>query len=83
MQVGNKYKLAIALASMTIGFVFILILLLGGGNDEDHATVLALGTSLITMPVGYIIGNGVAAKSGITADPIIHPKRKVNENDKG
>ena len=35
----------------------------------------AAGLPVITALSGYAVGNGVAARSGVEADPIISPKK--------
>jgi hypothetical protein len=36
------------------------------------------GFGLLGTIIGYAVGNGIAAKTGITADPIIRPKPKTD-----
>ena len=66
MKIAHHPK-AVILALATLG----LLVLMGLGKVSDDA-----GLPLISAVVFYGIGNGVAAKQGITASPVIAPKAK-------
>lgn len=67
----NVYKLWISLLAMTFGFVIVLVSLIGTVNESHFTLGMTLGTNLVSAPLWYIIGNGVAAKSGTPVEPIV------------
>ncbi len=66
MTVTNPPKAFIAL----IGLICLTVLLAIGAIDK------ATGTGMIGTIVGYSIGNGIAAKSGVRVEPIIGNKEQ-------
>jgi hypothetical protein len=64
MTLTNPPKAFIAL----VGLVCLTVLL--ALDAIDNAT----GTGMIGTILGYAVGNGIAARSGTKADPIIGPK---------
>lgn len=64
MTLTNPPKAFIAL----VGLVCLTVLL--ALNAIDNAT----GTGMIGTILGYAVGNGIAARSGKPAEPIIGPK---------
>ncbi len=61
MRIANPSKAAIALVAL----VCITVLMIFDAIDQ------ATGTPIITMIVGYAVGNGIAAKQGEPVQPII------------
>lgn len=78
MQV-NQYKMIVAVLGMTFGTIIVILSLVGGIADDRFALSMTLGSNLITGPLFYIVGNGVAARGGIDPDPILR-KTKVKDN---
>jgi hypothetical protein len=66
MNIANPSKAFIALVSL----VCLTILIAVDAIDQDA------GLPVITAIVGYAIGNGIAAKQGVSVDPIIGKKTK-------
>ena len=64
MQLTNPPKAFIALVGLVCLTVMLAI------DAIDNAT----GTGMIGTILGYAVGNGIAARSGKPADPIIGPK---------
>jgi len=64
----NTWKAIIALSAL----VSVTVLM---GIEAIDSTA---GMPIITLIVGYVVGNGVAAKQGINAEPIIQKKRDSN-----
>ena len=64
MTLQNPSKALIALVAL----ICITVLIAVGAIDPDQ------GLPIITMIVGYAVGNGIAAKKGDPVDPIIGPK---------
>jgi len=64
----NTWKAIIALTALVAVSVLMGIGAIGTGE----------GMPIITLIVGYVVGNGVAAKQGINAEPIIQKKRDSN-----
>jgi hypothetical protein len=64
----NISKATIALVAL----ICVTILLITDSISSDG------GFGLLGTIVGYAVGNGIAARSGTTADPIIRPKRRTN-----
>jgi hypothetical protein len=64
MTLTNPPKALIAL----VGLICLTVLL--ALNAIDNAT----GTGMIGTILGYAVGNGIAARSGKPAEPIIGPK---------
>jgi len=62
----NTWKAIIALTALVS--VSVLMAIGSIGTSE--------GMPIITLIVGYVVGNGVAAKQGINAEPIIQKKRE-------
>lgn len=57
----NIFKMIVALGSMASGVV---LLCLGSVSET-------VGVNLISVPMAYILGNGVAAKNGSPMTPIV------------
>lgn len=64
----NTWKAVIALAALASVTLLLAI-------DAIDSTA---GMPIITLIVGYVVGNGVAAKQGINAEPIIQKKNESN-----
>ena len=64
MTLQNPSKALIALVAL----ICITVLIAVGAINPDQ------GLPIITMIVGYAVGNGIAAKKGAPVDPIIGPK---------
>lgn len=64
MTIGNPTKAFLAL----VGFICITLLLALDAISE------ATGTGMLGTLLGYIVGNGIGARHGLKADPIITPK---------
>ncbi|MGA1556919.1 MAG: hypothetical protein ACO4AY_12835 [Ilumatobacteraceae bacterium] len=64
----NTSKATIALVAL----VCVTVLLITDSISSDG------GFGLLGTIVGYAVGNGIAARTGITADPIIRPKPKTD-----
>lgn len=64
MTIANPPKALIAL----VGLICITVLMAIGKLDMDN------GVPIITLIIGYAVGNGVAARSGEPVQPIIGPK---------
>jgi hypothetical protein len=64
MTLQNPSKALIALVAL----ICITVLIAVRAIDAD------MGMPIITMIVGYAVGNGIAAKKGDPVDPIIGPK---------
>jgi hypothetical protein len=62
----NPSKAAIAL----VGLICMTVLIAIGAIDQDQ------GLPIITMIVGYSVGNGMAALSNKTVEPIIKKKNQ-------
>ena len=65
MTLQNPSKALIALVALICMTVLIAV----GSIDSDQ------GLPIITMIVGYAVGNGIAAKKGEPVEPIIGAKR--------
>ena len=68
MTLQNPSKALIALVALICMTVLIAV----GSIDSDQ------GLPIITMIVGYAVGNGIAAKKGEPVEPIIGAKRDGN-----
>ena len=66
MNLTNPPKALIAL----VGMIVIAILMIADSIASEA------GTGMLGSIIGYAIGNGIAAKNGTTASPIIGPKDK-------
>lgn len=64
MRIGNPTKATLAALAM------ILLTILMATHTIDQAAGLGLLGSL----VGYVVGNGVGAKTKVPVDPIVAPK---------
>ncbi len=64
MTLQNPSKALIALVAL----ICVTVLIAVGAIDSDQ------GLPIITMIVGYAVGNGIAARKGDPVDPIIGPK---------
>ncbi len=64
MTLQNPSKALIALVAL----ICVTVLIAVGSIDSNQ------GLPIITMIVGYAVGNGIAAKKGDPVDPIIGPK---------
>jgi len=64
MTLQNPSKALIALVAL----ICITVLIAVGAIDPNQ------GLPIITMIVGYAVGNGIAARKGDPVDPIIGPK---------
>jgi hypothetical protein len=60
----NPSKALIALVAL----ICVTVLIAVGSIDSNQ------GLPIITMIVGYAVGNGIAARKGDPVDPIIGPK---------
>jgi hypothetical protein len=65
MTLQNPSKALIALVAL----ICITVLIAVSSIDSDQ------GLPIITMIVGYAVGNGIAAKNGEPVEPIIGAKR--------
>jgi len=74
MALGNTYKFVVALTAIVGGFLIVLLALTDVVSHDNSAGAITLGTNLITGPLWYIIGNGVAAKSNTPVQAIITTK---------
>ena len=68
MTLQNPSKALIALVAL----ICITVLIAVSSIDSDQ------GLPIITMIVGYAVGNGIAAKKGEPVEPIIGAKRDGN-----
>ena len=68
MTLQNPSKALIALVAL----ICVTVLIAVGSIDSDQ------GLPIITMIVGYAVGNGIAAKKGEPVEPIIGAKRDGN-----
>lgn len=66
MNLANPPKALIAL----VGMIVIAILMIADSIASEA------GTGMLGSIIGYAIGNGIAAKNGTAASPIIGPKDK-------
>jgi hypothetical protein len=66
MTIANPSKALIAL----VGLICITVLMAIGKLDADN------GIPIITLVIGYAVGNGIAAKQGEPVQPIIGRKDK-------
>ena len=66
MSLANPSKALIAL----VGLICITILMVTDSISQDA------GIGLVSAIIGYAIGNGIAAKSGQSVDPIIGKKKQ-------
>lgn len=64
MTLQNPSKALIALVAL----ICVTVLIAVGSIDSNQ------GLPIITMIVGYAVGNGIAAKKGDTVEPIIGRK---------
>jgi hypothetical protein len=64
MTLQNPSKALIALVAL----ICITVLIAVSSIDSDQ------GLPIITMIVGYAVGNGIAARNGEPVEPIIGPK---------
>ena len=64
MTIANPSKALIAL----VGLICITVLMAIGKLDMDN------GVPIITLIIGYAVGNGIAARQGEPVQPIIGPK---------
>ena len=64
MQIANPSKALIAL----VGLVCVTVLMALNSIDQDT------GMPVLTLVIGYAVGNGIAARSGQTVSPIIGKK---------
>ena len=64
MTLQNPSKALIALVAL----ICVTTLIAVGSIDSNQ------GLPIITMIVGYAVGNGIAARKGDPVDPIIGPK---------
>lgn len=67
-------KLFVILVLILCGFTLILVALLGDLPDDRFAMTLALGSSLVSSPMGYLFGNGRLATKGEVSVPTISPR---------
>ena len=68
-MIFNTSKATIALVAL----VCVTLLLMTDSISSDG------GFGLLGTIVGYAVGNGIAARTGVTADPIIRPRPKTNQ----
>ena len=66
MSLANPSKALIAL----VGLICITILMVTDSISQDA------GIGLVSAIIGYAIGNGIAAKTGQSVDPIIGKKKQ-------
>jgi hypothetical protein len=64
VRIANPSKAFIAL----VGLICITVLIAIGKVDMSQ------GMPVITLVIGYAVGNGIAARSGEPVQPIIGPK---------
>jgi hypothetical protein len=65
MNIANPSKALIAL----VGLICITVLMVTDSISQDA------GIGLLSAVIGYSIGNGIAAKQGVSVDPIIGKKK--------
>ena len=65
MNIANPSKALIAL----VGLICITVLMVTDSISQDA------GIGLLSAVIGYSIGNGIAAKQGVSVDPIISKKK--------
>ena len=68
MTIANPTKALILL----VGLICLTMLMLAGRVDMDS------GVPILTLVIGYAVGNGVGARQGQESQPIIG-KKKVKE----
>ena len=66
MSVINPSKALILL----VGLICITVLMMAGKLDMDN------GVPILTLVIGYAVGNGIAARSGTNAGPVIGTKEQ-------
>lgn len=66
----NSYKAVLAFAGLAATTLLMI----------TDSIVSEAGMPIITMIVGYAIGNGITASTGKPAEPIIKPKQKDVSN---
>ena len=66
MSLANPSKALIAL----VGLICITVLMVTDSISQDA------GIGLVSAIIGYAIGNGIAAKTGQSVDPIIGKKKQ-------
>ena len=70
MNIANPSKALIAL----VGLICITILMVTDSISQDA------GIGLLSAVIGYSIGNGIAAKQGVSVQPIIGRKSKTSDD---
>ena len=66
MTISNPSKAMIAL----VGLICVTVLMAVGAIDSHT------GMPIITLVMGYAVGNGIAARNNETVEPIIGPKKE-------
>lgn len=61
---GKLYGLLLAIAGC---FITIIVIILKGDADAETVAVMAPIGSLLTLLIGYLVGNGAAAAKGIVS----------------
>jgi hypothetical protein len=69
----NTYKAGLA----ALGLICVTLLMIFG------AVTSGAGMPIITLIVGYAVGNGIASKQGQPVEPIIKPKRREADQPEG
>jgi hypothetical protein len=74
VTLSNGYKFIVALFAMAGGFAIVILTIIGVVSHDQITPAMTLGSNLISAPLFYIIGNGIASKQGQTVQPIISRK---------
>lgn len=69
MAISNPSKALIAL----VGLICVTVLMAVGAIDSQT------GMPIITLVMGYAVGNGIAARNNEPVEPIIGPKHKEGD----
>jgi hypothetical protein len=70
MNIANPSKALIAL----VGLICITVLMVTDSISQDA------GIGLLSAVIGYSIGNGIAAKQGVSVQPIIGRKSNTSQD---
>lgn len=62
------------LIGILVAMVIIGVLLAIGAIDQTA------GVPMLTLLVGYLVGNGVSARHGDTAEPVITPRHRPDDD---
>ena len=73
MDLGMTFNPSKALIAL-VGLICMTVLIAVGAIEQDQ------GLPIITMVIGYAVGNGISALTNKKVDPIIKKKDKPNGN---